>query len=152
MEAVIRQKEDLPYDSESPLYPFGFGLSYTLFDYSFFTLNENADGIHASVIVKNVGAQTGGEVVQFYLKRHDAPNPVPNFQLCGFKRVELTSGRTEQVTVKIPLSMLEMVGENGVSRREPGRITFYAGGQQPDARSEELTGKKCCTRTYQPVR
>ena len=157
----VRSDDDLPpfedysmkgrtyrYLENPPLYPFGFGLSYTTFEYSNFALEDHADGIHASVLVTNVGARAGGEVVQFYLKRHDAPIPVPNFQLCGFKRIELAPDQTEQVTVKIPLSMLEMVGEDGVSRRVPGRFTFYAGGQQPDQRSAELTGEKVMRYEY----
>ncbi len=157
----VRSDEDLPpfedysmkgrsyrYLENPPLYPFGFGLSYTSFEYSDFTLDDDKDGVSASVLVENTGARAGGEVVQFYLKRHGAPIPVPHFQLCGFKRIELAPGQSEQVTVEIPLSMLEMVGEDGISRREPGRFTFYAGGQQPDQRSAELTGKKVLAREY----
>lgn len=157
----VRSDDDLPpfedysmkgrtyrYLENPPLYPFGFGLSYTSFEYSCFALEDNAEGIRASVIVKNVGTQTGGEVVQFYLKRHDAPNPVPNFQLCGFKRIELAAGESAQVVVLISASMLELISDDGLSRREPGCFTFYAGGQQPDQRSEELTGKKVLAREY----
>jgi len=136
------------YLEKPPLYPFGFGLSYTSFAYSDFMLSDDEDGIIPSVLVKNTGARSGGEVVQFYLKHHDAPVPVPNFQLCGFKRIELAPGESAQIRVKIPLSMLEIIGEDGASRREPGRITFYAGGQQPDVRSEELTGNKVSELEY----
>jgi beta-glucosidase len=157
----VRSDEDLPpfedyslkgrtyrYLETAPLYPFGFGLSYTSFEYSDFTLDDNEDGLGASVRVKNVGARAGGEVVQFYLKRNGVPIPIPNFQLCGFKHIELAPGQSEQVTVAIPLALLEMVGEDGISCREPGRFTFYAGGQQPDTRSEELTGKKTLAKEY----
>jgi beta-glucosidase len=160
----VRADDDLPpfedysmkgrtyrYLENPPLYPFGFGLSYTAFEYSDFALDDGTDEINASVQVKNTGERAGGEVVQFYLKRHDATVQVPNFQLCGFKRIELVPGESAQVTVKIPHAMLEVIGEDGISRREPGRITFYTGGQQPDARSEELTGKKCHARIYQTV-
>jgi beta-glucosidase len=136
------------YLENPPLYPFGFGLSYTSFEYSDFVLDDDEDGLSASVSVKNTGACAGGEVVQFYLKRHDAPIPVPHFQLCGFKRVELAPGQSERVVVKIPLTLLELVGADGISCREPGRFTFYAGGQQPDRRSEELTGKKALASEY----
>ncbi len=157
----VRSDDDLPpfedysmqgrtyrYLENPPLYPFGFGLSYTSFEYSGFALDDDIDGINATVLVKNTGARAGAEVVQFYLKQHNVTVQVPNFQLCGFKRIELAPGESAQVTVKIPHSALEVIGEDGASRREPGRITFYAGGQQPDARSEELTGKKVLTREY----
>jgi len=130
------------YLEAPPLYPFGFGLSYTAFECANFELDDRVDGINATVLVKNSGARAGGEVVQFYLKHHDATLPVPNFQLCGFKRIELAPGESAQITVKIQHSALEVIGEDGISRRQSGRITFYAGGQQPDARSEELTCKK----------
>ncbi len=157
----VRSDEDLPpfedysmkgrtyrYLEKPPLYPFGFGLSYTAFEYSNFELDEGVDGINASVLIKNIGAYSGGEVVQFYLKRHDATVQVPNFQLCGFKRIELVPGESTQVSIQIPFSMLEVIGQDGISRREPGKFSFYTGGQQPDSRSEELTGKKAVKLEY----
>jgi beta-glucosidase len=157
----VRSEQDLPpfeeysmrgrtyrYLEALPLYPFGFGLSYTSFDYSDFTLDDDEGAIHASVLVTNTGARAGDEVVQFYLKRHEAPIPVPNFQLCGFRRIELAPGQAERVAMTIPLAMLELVGEDGLSRRAPGRFTVYAGGQQPDPRSEALTGKKTLAAEY----
>jgi beta-glucosidase len=159
--SFVRSDEDLPpfegysmkgrtyrYMTNPPLYPFGFGLSYTSFTYFHFQLSESADGIRASVQVKNTGKRLGGEVIQFYLSRQAASVPVPNFQLCGFIKIELAPGRSEEVTVIIPFSMLEVFGEDGISRREPGSFTFYGGGQQPDQRSEELTGKKALSREY----
>jgi beta-glucosidase len=134
------------YLETPPLYPFGFGLSYTSFDYSDFTI-ENDGGareeqLTASVIVTNTGNFSGNEVVQLYLRRHEAPLPVPNYQLCGFKRIDLAPGEAKKVSLTIPISLLDLVDENGHRRREPGKYTFYAGGQQPDTRSKELTGKK----------
>jgi beta-glucosidase len=136
------------YLEKPPLYPFGFGLSYTSFEYSNFVLEDGEDGIHASVRVKNSGIRSGGEVVQIYLKNYDSSVQVPNFQLCGFKRIELAPGESAQVTIQIPFSMLEVISEDGISRREPGKFSFYAGGQQPDSRSEELTGKKVSELEY----
>ena len=154
----VRSDEDLPpiedysmngrtyrYLKKPPLYPFGFGLSYTSFDYSGFTIENNAgvrdEQLTASVIVTNAGNLPGSEVVQFYLRRHEAPLPVPNFQLCGFKRIDFAPGEAKKVSLNIPISLLDLVDENGHSRREPGKYTFYAGGQQPDERSKELSGK-----------
>ena len=157
----VRSDEDLPpfedysmngrtyrYLEKPPLYPFGFGLSYTSFEYSDFVLEDGEDGIHASVRVKNSGIRSGGEVVQIYLKNHAVSVQSPNFQLCGFKRIELAPGESAQVTMQIPFSMLEVISEDGIRRREPGKFSFYAGGQQPDSRSEELTGKKVSELEY----
>jgi beta-glucosidase len=157
----VRSDEDLPpfedyslkgrtyrYLDKPPLYPFGFGLSYTSFEYSDFVLEDEEEGIHAAVRVKNTGARSGGEVVQIYLKNHAVSVRTPNFQLCGFKRIELAPGESAQVSIQIPFSMLEVIGEDGISRREPGKFSFYAGGQQPDSRSVELTGKKVSELEY----
>jgi beta-glucosidase len=155
----VRSDEDLPpfeeysmkgrtyrYLENPPLYPFGFGLSYTSFSYSDFTIEGDGRagemGLTASVAVTNEGGFSGDEVVQFYLRRHEAPLPVPNYQLCGFKRIDLAPGEAKKVSLNIPISLLDLVDENGHSYREPGKYTFYAGGQQPDTRSKELTGKK----------
>ena len=155
----VQSDEDLPpfedysmkgrtyrYLEKPPLYPFGFGLSYTSFDYSDFTIEDDGRagemGLTASVAVTNEGSFSGDEVVQFYLRRHEAPLPVPNYQLCGFKRINLAPGEAKKVSLNIPISLLDLVDENGHSCREPGKFTFYAGGQQPDTRSKELTGKK----------
>ena len=156
----VRSDEDLPpfedyslkgrtyrYLEKPPLYPFGFGLSYSSFQYSDFMLEDGEEGIHASVWVKNTGVRSGGEVVQIYLKNHVSVK-VPNFQLCGFERIELAPGNSAQVSIQIPFSMLEVIGEDGTSRREPGQFSFYAGGQQPDPRSEELTGKQVSELAY----
>jgi beta-glucosidase len=157
----VHSDEDLPpfedysmkrrtyrYLENPPLYPFGFGLSYSSFEYTNFGLIETEGGINASVVIKNTGARIGGEVVQFYIKRNDVSFPVPNFQLCGFKRIELAPSQTEKVIVEIPLANLELIGEDGISHFNSGRFTFFVGGQQPDERSEELTGKKVLEREY----
>ena len=161
----VRSDDDLPpfedysmkgrtyrYLEKLPLYPFGFGLSYTSFEYSDFNIDCDGkgrdEGLTTSVIVTNTGRFSGSEVVQFYLHRCDAPIPVPHYQLCGFKRVDLTPGEAKKVVFNIPNCLLELVGEDGISRREAGRFTFYAGGQQPDTRSEELTGKKTLAKEY----
>jgi beta-glucosidase len=161
----VRSDEDLPpfedyslkgrtyrYLEKPPLYPFGFGLGYTTFDYSNFSIEAGdgagEKGLTASVMVTNAGKLPGNEVVQFYFRRHDAPLPVPHYQLCGFSRIYLEPGETQTVSVDIPASLLDLVDENGRSCREPGKFTFYAGGQQPDTRSEELTGKKALTREH----
>jgi beta-glucosidase len=161
----VRSDEDLPpfedyamkgrtyrYLEKPPRFPFGFGLSYTSFDYSDVTIENvgraREEGLTASVIVTNTGNIPGNEVVQFYLHRHEAPLPVPNYQLCGFKRIDLAPGEAKKVSLNLPISALDLVDENGHSSREPGKFTFYAGGQQPDKRSEELTGKTVLSKDF----
>jgi beta-glucosidase len=140
------------YLEKPPLYPFGFGLSYTSFHYSDLTIENDGrareEGLTASIIVTNTGNIPGNEVVQFYLRPHEASLPVPNYQLCGFKRIDLAPGEAKKVSLNFPISVLDLVDENGHSRREPGKFTFYAGGQQPDKRSEELTGKTVISKDF----
>jgi beta-glucosidase len=135
-----------------PLYPFGFGLSYTSFEYTNFKVQDGGNAadraLTATVTVTNVGDCAGDEVVQFYLKRSGSSLPVPNFQLCGFKRIRLLPGETKTVAVGVELSSLLVYDNEGRSCPAPGLIKFYAGGQQPDARSQQLTGKKVLAIDY----
>ena len=141
------------YLEKPPLYPFGFGLSYTSYDYADFRIRDGGPpedtALTASVRVTNIGEHAGDEVVQFYLKRNGLNLPAPNFQLCGFERIRLQPGEAKTVSVGISLSCLLVYDAEGRSRPEPGLMWFYAGGQQPDARSQQLTGKKVLTLEYQ---
>ena len=127
--------------STPPLYPFGYGLSYTQFEYSNLTVDCHPDELVVSANVKNAGQKAGNEIVQFYYHRENAPVAVPNFQLCGFKRIYLLPGESQMVNVQIPLDLLDLVNEQGDAIREPGTFKLYVGGQQPDERSAALTGK-----------
>jgi beta-glucosidase len=150
----VRSDEDLPpfedyamrgrtyrYLETEPMYPFGYGLSYTAFDYADFTVQEQAEGLQLAVTVTNSGARAGDEIVQIYHRHTQTPFPVPNFQLCAFKRVALEAGESQQVIFQLPPSTLEWIDEAGQAVRVPGVVRFFAGGQQPDARSAQLTGK-----------
>ncbi|XP_042295708.1 probable beta-D-xylosidase 5 [Sceloporus undulatus] len=79
------------YGDEAPLYPFGYGLSFTTFRYSDLVLGANVlpicGNLTASVVVENVGSRDGEEVVQLYLRWGKATVPVPRWQLVGFHRV-----------------------------------------------------------------
>jgi len=126
-------------NTPQPWFPFGYGLSYTTFDYSNITLSAyNAtatDKITASVSITNNGTRDGAEVVQLYVKDMLASVDVPNIRLKGFEKVHVPAGET--VDVEIPLD----VGELGVWNRkmeyevEPGTFTIYAGASSLDLRS-----------------
>ena len=91
--------------SNEPLYPFGYGLSYTTYTYGDVSLNMNsmdANGkIQASVIVTNTGAQDGEEIVQLYLRDIVRSITPPVQELKGFKRVALKAGESKKVTFDI---------------------------------------------------
>lgn len=131
------------YLQKEPLYPFGFGLSYTEFSYADLSVATSEQGATVTVSVTNTGGCAGREVVQVYAAMHDSRYPAPQLQLCGFTSVMLQPGETARVAVELPAYWLQVVSEEG-SRVEPdGGITLYVGGHQPDARSRELGCADC---------
>jgi beta-glucosidase len=136
------------FTHEKPWYPFGFGLSYTTFEYS----NLKAEfgvNIHGSVTIKNLGKFPGDEVVQGYLKYHGDAFEKPQMYLCYFKRVQVHAG--EEVTVKFEVnkSQLESVLEDGARKILPGTYTLYIGGNAPDERSIELTSHQPLHKSFE---
>lgn len=102
------------YDlSGEPLYPFGFGLSYTTFKISDLQLNKTKysekDKIVAKVNVKNTGAKAGSEVVQLYIKDLLASVSRPIIELKGFKKVYLKPGESKQITIEVPVKELQFL-------------------------------------------
>jgi beta-glucosidase len=84
----------------APLFPFGFGLSYTTFSLSGLEVKEGSGGSYtATATVKNVGARSGAEVVQLYITPPEGGEPRPLRELKGFTRTELAPGESKQVTI-----------------------------------------------------
>jgi beta-glucosidase len=125
------------YFTREPLYPFGYGLSYTNFDYSNLSFEKNAvgakDDLVASVDVKNAGSMASDEVVEIYLTHPNAKG-APLRALAGFKRVHLEAGETQKVQITIPNRNLSFVDEAGSRRIEAGTVQVWAGGGQPVSR------------------
>jgi beta-glucosidase len=93
------------FDSRSitPLFPFGFGLSYTTFAYSNLQIQTAADGsLSATFSVENTGTLAGDEVSQLYVSPPSCPTPRPVHELKGFARTSLKPGETKSVTIPIP--------------------------------------------------
>lgn len=130
------------YMNAEPLYPFGFGLSYTSFQYSKPVLSNttvNAGQSSAvSVTVTNSGKKAGEEVVQLYLTHTDGPADKPLYALKGFKRVQLNPGASTEVKFTLTPDMLKLVNDAGESVTVPGKIKISIGGSLPGKRSEEL--------------
>jgi len=118
-------------EKNSPLYPFGFGLSYTTFSYSDIQLSNDimndGEDIIASVIVKNTGNKTGKEVVQLYLKDHYASAVRPTRELKGFELVELKPGESKKIEFKINRQLLSFYNALGVWEAEKGDFTVFIG-------------------------
>ncbi|MCQ4087876.1 glycoside hydrolase family 3 C-terminal domain-containing protein [Saccharibacillus sp. JS10] len=109
---IIQGNRTYRYFDGEPLYPFGYGLSYTTFDYQALKLNatsiegsENAK-INLTVTVKNTGEVDGEEVVQVYGRVQQSRVKRPLKQLLAFRRVKLSAGETKEIPFSIPLSEL----------------------------------------------
>lgn len=98
------------YMKETPLFPFGYGLSYTTFSYGKAQADKNllnkGDKLNLSIPVKNTGKRNGEEIVQVYIRR-PADKEGPAKTLRAFKRVEIAQGKTENVTIELPYSAFE---------------------------------------------
>ncbi len=119
---------DIPNE---PLYPFGYGLSYTSFTLSPVALDRGiltADtSLTASVLVKNTGAVPGAEVVQLYIRDEYASVVRPVKELKGFQKIRLAPGEEREIRFTVDEPMLRFhTAENGFSS-EPGRFTLYIG-------------------------
>ena len=132
------------YFDKKPLYPFGFGLSYTKFKYSNLKIPASSisgNDFKISVDVSNIGERDGEEVVELYLKDEKASTPRPIVQLEGFERISLKKGETKTVSFTITPRQLSMINNKKQLVIEPGWFTVYVGGKQPDGSGDIQTGR-----------
>ncbi|MCX7029609.1 MAG: glycoside hydrolase family 3 C-terminal domain-containing protein, partial [Spirochaetes bacterium] len=120
----------------APLYPFGYGLSYSSFSYAGLKLSAAqlapGDELELSVEVRNTGRIGASEVVQVYLSDLEASVRVPRWQLAGFTRVFLEPGVARNIRFTINARQMAAVDERGRHVVEPGRFRVHVGGRQPD--------------------
>jgi beta-glucosidase len=132
------------YFNEKPLFPFGYGLSYTTFRYSDLSVPMQAvaagQPVSADVTVTNTGKVAGDEVVQVYL-RFPAAMGAPLIALRGFQRVHLEAGASQKVHFDLKDRELGMVTEDGTPIIAQGDYTISVGGGQPDTGAPVVTGK-----------
>jgi beta-glucosidase len=122
------------YFKKPVLYPFGYGLSYTTFQYDSIHVETNAkpgDSMHVSVAVKNTGAMAGDEVAQVYVSALDAKVPVPLRSLRGFRRIHLLPGETKTLKFAIAPEAFTVIDDKMQRVRLHGRFTVAVGGRQP---------------------
>jgi len=123
------------YFEGEELYPFGYGLSYTSFEYENLVLSHDrmpgGGKLQVSCEVSNVGDLMGDEVVQIYLRDEEASWAVPRLNLAGFKRIRLAPQAKIQVQFTIEPSQFACVDDDGQWVIEPGLFTIFAGGGQP---------------------
>ena len=132
------------YFEGTPLYPFGYGLSYSKFSYSGLTLPADAvkagDPLTAEVTVTNSSNRAGDEVAQLYLTFPAAPG-APLRALRGFQRVHLEAGASQKVRFELKPRDMSMVTEAGEPIVAEGTYTLSVGGGQPDTGAPVVTGK-----------
>jgi len=156
-----RSKRDLPpfidyamtnrtyrYFKGTPLYPFGYGLSYTQFSYGQPQLSSTTlqagQPLTVSTELRNSGSRDGDEVVQVYLQSPDW-SLAPRQALIGFQRVHLAAGESRQVSIKLSPRQLSVVDAAGQRAVQPGHYQLFIGGGQPGTQAAGVTTKYVVT-------
>ena len=151
--------EDIPdfrnYDMEGrtyrffrkqPLYPFGYGLSYSTFAYDNPIVAERSsasDPLEVSVAVTNTGKVAGDEVVQLYVSDVDVASTAPIRELKAFARIAIAPGETRRVRLSVAADKLLRTAADGTQAPIAGRLAISVGGGQPG------TGTAVVTRTVE---
>ena len=130
------------YAQQAALYPFGFGLSYTAFDYRNMAANSTRLDARGTLLVKvdvaNTGSRPGTETVQLYQSSPEAPGEHPSYSLIAFQRVELKPGESKQLQFTLDADLFHLFDDQGDRRWYVGRVVLYAGGCSPMKTVEEL--------------
>lgn len=112
----------------SPLFPFGYGLSYTTFEYSGIGLTHDSETLNVNFTLTNTGAYEGTEVAQVYIRDLVGSVTRPVKELKAFERITLKPGESRSVTVTIPVRELAFVGLDGVKKVEAGDFQLWVAG------------------------
>lgn len=130
-------------EKNTPVFPFGFGLSYTKFEYSNLKLNRNifnaTNEIEVSVTVKNIGKYAGKEVVQLYIRDLIASVTRPVLELKGFEMIELKPNEEKEVFFKINKKTIEFFTANGKWESEDGDFKVFVGGNSANTLEKDFS-------------
>ncbi len=129
--------------SNSPLYPFGYGLSYTTFDYSDIRLNNvemPMNGtLQASITITNTGDRFGEEVVQLYTRQLVGSITRPLKELKGFEKIALEPGESKEVTFELTWKDLAFYNAKNLFRAEPGKFRLFIGTSSEEVKQTTFT-------------
>lgn len=130
---------DIPNE---PLYPFGFGLSYTSFAYSSLQLSKATmaagETVTASVTITNTGSRAGEEIAQLYIRDLVANRIRPVKELKGFQKIMLQPGEQKTISFKLDVAMLSYLDENGHPQIEPGTFHVFIGSSSNEVQQASL--------------
>jgi beta-glucosidase len=133
---------DIPNE---PLYPFGFGLSYTQFTYSKPQLSANTiskgDKLKVTVTVTNSGTRDGEEVVQLYIRDYAASIVRPVKELKGFEKITIIAGESKTVSFTLTAKELSFYNAEGKLIMEPGKFSVFIGGNSRDTQQVDFEVK-----------
>jgi beta-glucosidase len=141
------------YMTAEPLYPFGFGLSYSKFEYAELQLDQPTlalgASLNVSLILTNSGASDSAEVVQYYLSDLHASTLVPLHHLIGFERVMLKAGESKTLKFTITPEKMSFYNDDGKLTLEPGQFRLEVGGCSPSKRGQDLGAPKPVTAMFE---
>ncbi len=140
------------YARWEPLYPFGFGLSYTHFIYTNLRLSQQTipagQPLTVTFEVQNAGSVDAEEVAQLYLKDLEASTKVPLNSLVAFRRIALKAGERQEVSFTIAPESMMLFDDEGEQRLEPGAFQVTIGGSSPSQRSQDLGAPEPLTAVF----
>jgi beta-glucosidase len=138
----VSRYRDIP---NAPLYPFGYGLSYTTFEYSKPVLSKNVitkgEKLTVSITVKNTGKYDGEEIVQLYIRDLVASQVRPVKELKGFQKILLKAGESKEVTFTLTSAELSFMDADGKSHLESGDFKVFTGTNSRDVQEASFTLK-----------
>lgn len=127
------------YFTGEALYPFGYGLSYSTFNYTALTFPASVakgKNITVTATVKNIGKKDGEEVIQLYVTYPDIKEKAPLKALKGFKRIYLKAGESRTISFPLTPEQLSLVSEDGKTYQPNGKLQISVGGGQPGVKNK----------------
>jgi beta-glucosidase len=141
------------YMTEAPLYPFGYGLSYSQFEYGDIKLSKDkvraGDSLDVEIVVRNAGDIQADEVVQLYLSIDDKHQGQPISSLIGFQRLSLAADESGLAKFSISPEQMQAINAAGDRQFMQGRHKLHIGGVSPGTRGEKLTGQVIKTAVFE---